>query len=361
MCAWTVNKLYATVEEDLHPIIIANEKNVFEALNALETACGKRSVVVMCDKLFHLVNLTYVPGTSLSQHISAFRRQYTALTTSFLTSKNFMSVSTGMAAAFLLRSLHQDKSLTSLVQSLYNLEPLTFEKVFDQLSVEDGQKETNSAESAYSLSQSKRKDKQVSSRPYQVNSHRGIGNSRGRGGSSSRGIIRGVVPTRPAPDTNLGNNQFAKMFRQQMKLYMNGQANLVQDDEDIEEDEADVVDEGDEIFYDHPEDSGFMISDKLNVNVDSPGDNKSTLIFDSGATKTTVCNYDLLIDPTPVTKAMNTYSGRINITHVGKMNLSGTIIHPVYYAPNGPRNLISLSQLKDHGLSIYLKSRLVLI
>jgi hypothetical protein len=95
-----------------------------------------------------------------------------------------------------------------------------------------------------------------------------------------------------------------------------------------------------------------MISDELNVNVDSPGDNKSTLIFDSGATKTTVCNYDLLIDPTPVTKAMNTYSGQINITHVGKMNFGGTIIHPVYYAPNGPRNLISSSQLEDHGLSI---------
>ena len=57
MCAWTVNKLYATVEEDLHPIIIANEKNVFNALTALGAACGESSVVVMCDKLFHLVNL----------------------------------------------------------------------------------------------------------------------------------------------------------------------------------------------------------------------------------------------------------------------------------------------------------------
>ena len=94
MCAWTVNKLYATVEEDLHPIIIANEKNVFNALTALGAACGESSVVVMCDKLFHLVNLTYTPGTSLSQHISAFRRQYTALTTSLLTQKNFMTVST---------------------------------------------------------------------------------------------------------------------------------------------------------------------------------------------------------------------------------------------------------------------------
>jgi hypothetical protein len=131
MCAWTVNKLYAAVEEDLHPIIIANEKNVFNALNALGTACGESSVAVLCNILFHLVNLTYVPGTSLAQQISTFCQQYTAITTSLLTCKNFMTVSTGMAAAFILRSLHQDKSLTSLVQSLYYLQPLTFEKVFD--------------------------------------------------------------------------------------------------------------------------------------------------------------------------------------------------------------------------------------
>jgi transposase InsO family protein len=151
------------------------------------------------------------------------------------------------------------------------------------------------------------------------------------------------------------------MFCQQMKLYMEGQAHYVHDDDIANDDEVDAIKDKDNSYYDHPEESGFMISDELNINVDSPGDNKSTLIFDSGATKTTVCNFQLLIDPTPVTKAMNTYSGQINITHIGKMNLGGTVIHPVYYASNGPRNLISLSQLEDHGLSIYFKSCLVLI
>ncbi|PLW06547.1 hypothetical protein PCASD_24311 [Puccinia coronata f. sp. avenae] len=64
---------------------------------------------------------------------------------------------------------------------------------------------------------------------------------------------------------------------------------------------------------------------------------------------TTLCNFELLQDPTPINKSMNTYSGQINITHVGKLNLGGTLIYPVYYAPNGPRNLISSSQLEDHG------------
>jgi hypothetical protein len=120
------------------------------------------------------------------------------------------------------------------------------------LSVEDGQKETNFAESAYTLSQSKRKDKEILNQPYQSNSHCGVGSSRGQGGSSSCGNICGVVPTRPAPDTNQVNNQFAKMFCQQMKLYMNGQANVFQDDDEIEEDETDVVNEEEKMYFDHP-------------------------------------------------------------------------------------------------------------
>jgi hypothetical protein len=160
MCAWGINKLYTTVEEDLHPIIISNEDNLFDALNALSSACGEKSVVMICDKLYHLINLTYEPGTSLAQHISSFRRHYTALITSLNAKKEFMSVSTGMAAALLLRSLHQDESLSALVQNMYDLEPLTFEKVFDRLSAEDGRKETSIAESAYSLNQSNRRVKQ---------------------------------------------------------------------------------------------------------------------------------------------------------------------------------------------------------
>jgi hypothetical protein len=358
MCAWATNKLYATVDEDLHPIIIKNEGNLVNALNALGVACGEKSVIMVCDKLFHLINLTYEPGTSLAQHISNFRRHYTALTTSLASQKEFMTVSTGMAAAFLLRSLYKDESLSGLVQNLYDLDPLTLEKVYDRLSAEDGRKESHSTESAYSLSQTKKKETPINN-PLSTNPYRGASSSRSRGNRQSRGNLRGVVPTRPAPKNQDSNDQFARRFRQQMKLYVEGQANMVQEDDHYDEDydEVEAVDYDD----DDPEDTGFMVSDELNVNVDSPGDNKSTLVFDSGATKTTLCNYNLLIDPKPILKAMNTYSGQISITHVGKMNLGGTIIYPVYYAPNGPRNLVSSSQLEDHGLSIYFKSRLILI
>ncbi|KAI7961691.1 hypothetical protein MJO28_002180 [Puccinia striiformis f. sp. tritici] len=77
--------------------------------------------------------------------------------------------------------------------------------------------------------------------------------------------------------------------------------------------------------------------------------------------ETTLCDFSLLIDPQPVTKLINTYSGSIDITYAGKFNLGGTLIFPAFYAPNGPRNLVSVSQLEDHGLKVVGKNRMYLI
>jgi hypothetical protein len=99
-----------------------------------------------------------------------------------------------------------------------------------------------------------------------------------------------------------------------------------------------------------------MILDEVNANGIPSAPEQKTLIFNSGASKSNLCNYHLLVDPKPVTKAINTYSGFISITHVGKFNLGGTLIYPVYFAPNGPRNLISASQLEYHGLRVIFKN-----
>ena len=142
-----------------------------------------------------------------------------------------MIVSTGMAAALLLRSLNQDKSLSALVQNLYNLELLTFEKFFDCLSAEDGQKETSLAESAYSLNQSRSKDKQKSTWFSQTNpiSNWGSTSSRSRGSQQSQATMQGVVPTWPAPKQS-DKDQFSKCFKQQMEICIDGQTNMIQED-----------------------------------------------------------------------------------------------------------------------------------
>jgi hypothetical protein len=143
-----------------------------------------------------------------------------------------------------------------------------------------------------------------------------------------------------------------------MKKFMGNQVNLVEQEDD---DVADAVQESEDIYEDDPDESGFMLLDELNVNGISSAPENTTLILDSGASKSTLCDFNLLIDPKPVVKAVNTYSGSIRITHVGKYNLGGVLIYPVFYAPNGPRNLISMSQLEDHGLQSVVKNRLILI
>ncbi|EGG08438.1 uncharacterized protein MELLADRAFT_104811 [Melampsora larici-populina 98AG31] len=100
-----------------------------------------------------------------------------------------------------------------------------------------------------------------------------------------------------------------------------------------------------------------MLTDTVNY----LGAEKLQLVYDSGATKSTVNNLELLIDPVPITKSLNTYGGAVSISHVGKLNFGGTIIHPVYYSESGPRNLISTTQLEDHGMNVIHSHRKVQI
>lgn len=60
------------------------------------------------------------------------------------------------------------------------------------------------------------------------------------------------------------------------------------------------------------------------------------LIYDSGASRSTICDYSILRDPTPINKSLNTYGGKVQITYVDKLDIGGTLIYPVYYAPLGP-------------------------
>ncbi|KNZ48380.1 hypothetical protein VP01_5709g1, partial [Puccinia sorghi] len=149
MSAWTMNKLYKLVKEELHPVIMSSEQDIYNAMENLANACGEKSIIRLCNKLFSLLNCSYVPGASLAEHLISFRKNYTALKTSIVSNPGFMTVSTGLAAALLLRSLHQDDSLNSLVQSLYNIKPLTFEKMYDRLLIEETRKESATAETTY--------------------------------------------------------------------------------------------------------------------------------------------------------------------------------------------------------------------
>ncbi|MBW0546423.1 hypothetical protein O181_086138, partial [Austropuccinia psidii MF-1] len=54
--------------------------------------------------------------------------------------------------------------------------------------------------------------------------------------------------------------------------------------------------------------------------------------------------------------SINTYGNTVPITHQGTLTFKGIKISPVYYAPSGPVNLLSVSQLLDHGIRPVIKN-----
>ncbi|KAI9621738.1 hypothetical protein H4Q26_015504 [Puccinia striiformis f. sp. tritici PST-130] len=53
---------------------------------------------------------------------------------------------------------------------------------------------------------------------------------------------------------------------------------------------------------------------------------------------------------------MNTFSSPIEATHVGTLKIGAYFINPVYHVPNGCANILSASQLIDHGLKPHFKT-----
>ncbi|MBW0478627.1 hypothetical protein O181_018342 [Austropuccinia psidii MF-1] len=58
---------------------------------------------------------------------------------------------------------------------------------------------------------------------------------------------------------------------------------------------------------------------------------------------------------------INTYGNSVSITHQGTLTFKSITIHPVYFSPNGPVSLLSVSQLLDHGIKPIIKDNVFLL
>ncbi|MBW0484564.1 hypothetical protein O181_024279 [Austropuccinia psidii MF-1] len=105
--------------------------------------------------------------------------------------------------------------------------------------------------------------------------------------------------------------------------------------------------------------SGFYVGEEMNHVAKNQSNQK--FIPHSGASKTTISNFELLIDPKHIKMLIKTSSGSASITHTGKLNFNGTIIQPVFHATNGNTNLISLSQLEDQGIRVFHKNQMLIL
>ncbi|OAV86992.1 hypothetical protein PTTG_29628 [Puccinia triticina 1-1 BBBD Race 1] len=106
-----------------------------KAMEGLALACGERSLIKLGDKIYSLTHFDYVPGTSIADHISKFQSMYTSLKSAQISIPN-TKVDTAMAGIFFLKSFRFDDTLTGLIQTLYDMDPFTFEKIAIRMNAE---------------------------------------------------------------------------------------------------------------------------------------------------------------------------------------------------------------------------------
>ncbi|MBW0551568.1 hypothetical protein O181_091283 [Austropuccinia psidii MF-1] len=83
---------------------------------------------------------------------------------------------------------------------------------------------------------------------------------------------------------------------------------------------------------------------------------RTLLFLDSCCGRSVVNKLSVLINPKPCKQDVKTFGSSVEITHTGTFNFFGSQIYPISYAPSGPVNLISVSQLINHGLRPYYKN-----
>ncbi|MBW0587778.1 hypothetical protein O181_127493 [Austropuccinia psidii MF-1] len=134
--AFAMSTLYNTVHEDLQPLLY-DQKDFGQAIQSLRMASGKTSVISLCDSLFEM-DLTFNPLSSLQAHVLRFQKKYTTFKCLVANTNGLVNITEEAAAGFLLRSLKQDSSLSSLIQNLYDIKPFTIKRVIKRLLAEHG-------------------------------------------------------------------------------------------------------------------------------------------------------------------------------------------------------------------------------
>ncbi|MBW0468569.1 hypothetical protein O181_008284 [Austropuccinia psidii MF-1] len=134
--------LWSSVSTQFEGILLNNKSSFHNCWISLGNCCGKNSVVVICCTLHKLINLKYEPATSLEKHIADLHKIYASYLSISADSTVSMNLSSSMAAAFFLQSLDSDKELSSLCQTLYDIEPFNINSVTDRVAIEHSRRQS---------------------------------------------------------------------------------------------------------------------------------------------------------------------------------------------------------------------------
>ncbi|MBW0473326.1 hypothetical protein O181_013041 [Austropuccinia psidii MF-1] len=170
---------------------------------------------------------------------------------------------------------------------------------------------------------------------------------RSKGTNQDHGKGKGKSQPRKEDDSLKRLDKLEKLFYRFEATSKNPNVNVVMESSkepsaDLEQSDSDAYVIEDEVLM-----SGSEISNKI--------------YLDSGAGQSVVHNLRSLTNILKVQKQVNTYLEPVNITHLGILIFRGKHIFPVYYAPKGKVDLLSVSQLTDHGLRPVFKGGAILI
>ncbi|MBW0534329.1 hypothetical protein O181_074044 [Austropuccinia psidii MF-1] len=277
------------------------------------------------------------PGTSLESHIDNFQRTFASYELLTHGSEDTMVISSTIAAAFFIRSLNQDRDLSGLIQTLYDIKPFDLNTVLSRLAVEHCRRGPIQDQA---LLLDKQKDQ---SKPPQQTGNRGKGKTPSRG----RGRKRNFHSKNKEEDP--------------LKRLENLEKLVAKFDLNSKEPNINVVSENNKestVNTQQSDSDTYVVEDEV-LNI---GSEESNMIYlDSGAGRSVVNDLRYLTKVIKVKKYLNTYADPVKISHQGTLVFHGIHLSPVYYAPKGIVNLLSVLQIMDHGLKPVFKGGSFLI
>lgn len=173
--ALALSLLRTSIDKDLQSCIKSSKSKFAKAYQALALECGEKSLIVVGEALIWLVNITYKPGRSLCKHTSSFKDAYVNLSEMIEgqpPEEQVMNVSTGLAAILFIKSLQLNKVMSSLISTLYNLQPFTLEAMSNRVMLEDSQRVSNSTKLSYYVGRQLKPQRQVPQNPVNHNNAR---------------------------------------------------------------------------------------------------------------------------------------------------------------------------------------------
>ncbi|MBW0501545.1 hypothetical protein O181_041260 [Austropuccinia psidii MF-1] len=140
-----ISHLWSSISPEFEGILLNNKNSFLKFWEALGSACGKNSIITLSQTLQKLINLCYEPGSSLENHINKYHKlhaHYQALTACKTSS---MQLNNDMAAISFLHSLDNDKELSGLCQTMYDLKPFELNTMTNRVAVENSHRQNDTS------------------------------------------------------------------------------------------------------------------------------------------------------------------------------------------------------------------------